>query len=298
MQWEAESVTHTGQDVPFQRYGFEPDPNRSFPGTGVNGSPANGSGPNGSGPHGPAGTGANGATSQRVAASPDVRNAAVTRLMGMNAMHGMHAFEHLRQGDNRIGPHAIAFLYRDIDLVALQREYRATGEPPPYAVRAATRLFPDGQEVSSLTALLGSMIDIASDYLDGGRGFDPRLCMSDRRDPAMSNRAEYIGIGISSLDSPAGTWEQIQQRAVSPLDVPGRGYIYLYDGTRIIFDRGGPYGMSGRTYSTDQLGTALMSARPWSWLQDNALDPRIWNPLRQFFDAVWEGHRRLAETGA
>ena len=62
--------------------------------------------------------------------------------------------------------------------------------------------------------------------------------LANRQDP-MSANAAYIGLGVSSLDSATAEWQHIQQSASGPLDLPGRCFALLGDGTQVLVDRGG-----------------------------------------------------------
>lgn len=234
-----------------------------------------------SGYHAPETGPVNPAEQQQDRSSVEIRNLVVDRLRQMNARHAMHAFDRLRS--DPLGPHGLAFLYRDVEVA---------GDPPRYAVRAATRLFPDGDDVAHLPRLLYEMTEIGREYLAEG-GFDPLLCMTDRRDD-MSSRAQYIGLGVSSLDTPSGTWQQLQTQATSALDLPGRSFALLVDGTRILLDRGDKYGGSGRIQSSHHLDTAPgLSFRTWFWLQEgDAATNEVWTWLQELHRTVLEGQRR------
>jgi hypothetical protein len=226
------------------------------------------------------------------AASPDpdrreqarmvaVRNAVLLRMREMNSRHGMHAFD-LRTGPNALGPHALAFLYRDTAY--------EPGRSPHDAVRAATRLFRDSDDVRDLRELLRTLANIAHQYVQRG-GFDPRTVMAHRSDP-MSAHAQYIGVGVSSLDTMAGEWADVQMNASSALEVPGRSWVHLIDGTRLILDRGGPFGVVGVTYSSQALEvTQGMSYTTWRPLYHRAgdYDESVWAALDVLVGEVWHG---------
>jgi hypothetical protein len=202
-----------------------------------------------------------------------VRNGALLRMREMNTRHGMHAFD-LRNGSDALGPHAVAFLYRDVD----------------GAVRAATRLFRDDTEVRDLPMLLWTLAQIAKQYVERG-GFDPRTAMAHRAD-AMSHQAQYVGIGVSSLDTLAGEWAEIRPRVTSALQVAGSSYVQLVDGTRMVLDRGGQYGIAGNTYSSHPLEAGstfgytsfrALQSRPGGSNED------AWRAMDVLHQQVWHG---------
>src|SRR2546430_8488577 len=161
----------------------------------------------------------------RVAA--EIRNLVVDRLSQMNAQHALNAWEHRRK--TPIGPHALAFFYL---------EQVDAGNPPRYVTPAAARLFLDGEDVAFLPELLYKMVGIGRRRLARGDDFDPLTSMARKQDE-MSSRAQYVGVGVSSLETPTLSWVEIQQNAFGPLDIPGRGMAVLTDGTRPGLGRGG-----------------------------------------------------------
>jgi hypothetical protein len=60
--------------------------------------------------------------------------------------------------------------------------------------------------------------------------------MTNHRDEASGN-AHYIGIGVSTLDTPAGSWDDVQSAATGTADLPGRAYALLVDHTALLIDR-------------------------------------------------------------
>jgi hypothetical protein len=210
----------------------------------------------------------------------ELRNLSIDRIRRMNAMHGTHAWDRRRR--EPIGPHGLAFLYRDPV---------APGDPPRYKVVAATRLFLDGDDVRNLHRLLYEMSGIARDYLTRG-AFDPRLTMTDRQEQ-MSQRAEYIGLGVSTLDTPNAPWYEALERASGPLDIPGCGYVILADGTRMIVERGGSSARATKLYSSRQLTDPMNPVRVWSWLRDSHIPgrPELWQWMTQLHELAAEGQR-------
>ncbi len=159
------------------------------------------------------------------AASARLRNLSIDRLLRMNARHATHAW--LQRRARPVGPHGLAFLYADQLL------------PDQHAdVAAATRLVDDGEDVRNLPRLLYRLTTLARErYLPNG-GFDPRATLANRTDP-MSAAATYIGLGVSSLDTFDASWADNQRAAAGPLDLPGRCFVLLTDGSMMLVERGG-----------------------------------------------------------
>jgi hypothetical protein len=157
-------------------------------------------------------------------ALPDLRNKVVNRLLVMNGKHAGQAWQRRRR--DPIGPHVITLLYAE----------PPTGDPPWCALHVAPRLFLASDQ-AGLALLLYEMSGIAKDLLRDGA--DPRTHLANWSDD-MSAQAEYIGLGVSSLDTPSGTWAEVQnsgEQLVDELEIPGRCYARLIDGTVLLVDR-------------------------------------------------------------
>ncbi|MEJ3743111.1 hypothetical protein WEI85_07480 [Actinomycetes bacterium KLBMP 9797] len=154
-------------------------------------------------------------------AMPDLRNKVANRLHEMSWKHAQAAWERRRK--DPIGAHALALFYAE----------PPHGDPPRCELRTCIRLFL-GADEQHLPRLLFEMAGVASRHLRAGG--DPRTELVNSCEP-MSSSAAYVGIGVSSLDTPNGTWPQVQRTAYSDMDVPGRCWAVLYDGTRIVVDR-------------------------------------------------------------
>ncbi len=205
------------------------------------------------------------------------------RLLRMNARHATHAW--LQRRSHPVGPHGIAFLYYD----------HAAGPPGPLVV-AATRLVDDLPDVRALPRLLYRFAALARDRYARENGFDPRACLTNRQDP-MSPSTAYIGIGVSSLDSDTQPWERIQHSATGPLDLPGRCFALLGDGTHLLIDRGGQdvFGKV-RLASTHDLNVEVgLASRRWAWRPDLAITTGtvdVWPRLAELHDLIVGRGRR------
>jgi hypothetical protein len=162
-------------------------------------------------------------TRQHDPAAADLRSQIVRRVRFMNFRHTEHAWE--RRYRDPIGPHALAFLYSE----------PARGKPARYTLRTATRLFLAGPEVDDLPRLLDDMAKVVGRQPAGA--FDPRV-FADRTEE-MSPGSFYVGLAVSSLDTPAGPWSHVRQQVAGSIDVPGRCYALLTDDTMVLMDRGG-----------------------------------------------------------
>jgi hypothetical protein len=218
----------------------------------------------------------------RVAA--EIRNLVVDRLSQMNAQHALNAWEFRRK--TPIGPHALAFFYL---------EQIEPGSPPRYATPMAARLFLDGEDVAFLPELLYKMVGIGRRRLARGEDFDPLTSMARAQDE-ISPRAQYIGVGVSSLETPAMSWAEIQENAFGPLDIPGRGMAILTDGTRLVLERGDRSHGPTHVRSSHQLDLVPgIPSRRWTWLRDTVEPNSAEYWLQELHQAVLEGQRRMEE---
>lgn len=196
----------------------------------------------------------------------------------MNWKHTDHAWE--RRNKDPLGPHAVALFFVSSD----------GGKPPQPVLSTATRLFLAGDEFTNLPLLLHDFDQAMGRLLaSGGNVFK----LTDRAEP-MSPYAIYVGAGVSSLDTPAGTWSEVlRQRPPGSMNVPGRCYARLADGTTMLLDRGG----------RDQFGkfdircNADVAEFPNRWRRDDALPTMpgtipIWERLDALNRTIIEGMPR------
>ncbi|GAA0805973.1 hypothetical protein [Spirilliplanes yamanashiensis] len=216
-------------------------------------------------------------------AAADLRSQVVRRIRFMNFRHAEHAWE--RRYRDPIGPHALAFLYAE----------PARGKPPRNALKTATRLFLAGPEVDDLPQLLADLTQVVTAAPHGR--LDCRT-LTDRAED-MTPGATYMGVAVSSLDTPAGRWADVRQQVAGSIDVPGRCYALLADGTMILMDRGGQSRFGHfEVRSTDSLDE-IPGDSMQRWTYDRSLadlaDPAtydIWVRLRGLHDAVVAGGHR------
>ncbi|HET9516816.1 MAG TPA: hypothetical protein VFO77_03720 [Actinoplanes sp.] len=212
-------------------------------------------------------------TRQHDPAAAELRSQIVRRVRFMNFRHAEHAWE--RRYRDPIGPHALAFLYSE----------PARGKPPRYTLRTATRLFLAGPEVDDLPRLLQDLAAVVGAQAAGG--FDPRT-IADRAEE-MSPSSFYVGLAVSSLDTPAGPWAHQRQRLAGSIDVPGRCYALLTDDTMVLMDRGGEQKFGHfevrATDSLDEIPGDSMQR----WTYDRSLR-ELKDPATS---GVWRGMREL-----
>jgi len=223
------------------------------------------------------------------AESARIRNLVVDRLLRMNARHATHAWVNRR--GHAIGPHGLAFLYCAADPMV------GPGQPGRHSVAAATRLVDDADDTRDASRLLYRLSTLARErYLNAGGEFDPRRHMTNRQDP-MPAHATYVGLGLSSLDTAAATWEETRQRASGPLDIPGRCLGLLRDGTHLLLERGAQdvFG-EVRVYCTHDLNIELgLPNRRWTWHPDLRSTPgtaEIWRRLDDLHAVTTQGRAR------
>lgn len=214
------------------------------------------------------------------ALAAELRIQVVDRLRFMNTRHAQHAWD--RQDSDPLAPHGLAFFYADTNNNVSGRF--------PWRVRTATRLYLDGPEVGQLAWLLYEQARIADGYWKTGE-LDPRTQLANRVEP-MTPQARYLGVGVSTLDVPGRPWQQ-QRHASNTLDVGGRCFALLVDGSWLLQDRGGPgqYGAQ-RVWSTHSLAVTAGQGLPW-WRWGHHLpeleDPDtadIWRWLHHLHDLI------------
>jgi hypothetical protein len=220
-----------------------------------------------------------------------IRNAALDRMRKASANHGMYAFD-VVSSTKRFGPHAVVLLYQDVE--------SRDGMRPRLVVRAADRKFWDNvPEFLHLPTVLQGLADVAAHFAGQG-GFDPRQLMAHNSDK-MTARADFVGVAVSTMDTPAGPWATVRQRVQSSLEVGGRSYIALKDTTKMILDRGGPFGVNGTTWSTHplEIGNAMGSYGTWKTLRRNPqdADEEVWFGLDNLLTQVIRGLRPDISNG-
>jgi hypothetical protein len=200
----------------------------------------------------------------------NLRQQAVQRLRYMSIQHAMHAWEHRYR--DPIAAYGLAFLYAQPD----RRHGWLT-------LRAATKLWLAGPEAADLPRLLHRLNEAVTKQATDP-DFDLRRDLANRVDDQMDEDAWYVGLGVSSLDTYSGTWEQACTTVDSYEDVPGQTRIVMTDSTLIVCDRRGLSDFNSMTvHSTHSLSLSLVDAPyPWSLASANDLrgDPAHASVLR------------------
>jgi hypothetical protein len=204
----------------------------------------------------------------RAAAWPALRSRVANRLDELAWNHTREAWE--RRRNDPLSPHALAFVYAE------PWHGQATGT----MLRTATRLF-FAADAPRLAPMLVTMAAIAEHKLRTGG--DVRRELANRHD-AMSTHAQYVGLGISTLDTLAGDWRDVQREVASEIHVPARCYGLLDDGSRLLVDR-----LAGDDWGTVHVvSTGYLARQPGDHLyrytpsQPDATfpgDPVVWERL-------------------
>ncbi len=183
-----------------------------------------------------------------------MRQLAVQRLRYMSVRHAMHAWE--QRYSDPIAPYGLAFLY-------------AQPDPGRLTLKAATKLWLAGPETADLPRLLFNLNHAVTQQAgapDLDADFDVRRDLANRVDEQMDEDAWYVGLGVSSLDTYSGTWQQACTTLDSDGDVPAQIHIVLTDSTMIVCDRRGLADFNTLTvHATHALSLSLIDAPyPWS----------------------------------
>ena len=220
-----------------------------------------------------------------------VRNQAVCRMEALSHNHARLAFD--RPG-TPICPHAVAFLYLD----TLPTTNVQGGQTLWRKVVAATRVVPDTHDVRDLPTLLFRLARLAQErYVPAPGGFDPAVHMSVYRDQTTGT-AEYIGIGVSTLDTPNRPWERACAAAEDTDDLGARIYILLADCTAILVDR--PPARRGRRdlgiHSTGEMNYHnALTHRMWTAHRDVStmpVEPEVWDLMHELHQAAYQQNPR------
>jgi hypothetical protein len=147
------------------------------------------------------------------------------RMVKANFEHLRHAWA--RRWSDPIGPHAVIYLYADAG-----------------GLRLAYRTFVAADE-ERLPHLLYNLIPHVRDQLAAGLDIRDAQCTAVEQ---MRPDAAYLGVAVSSLDTPVAAWDAVWPDARSELHVPGRSYVWLVDNTVMVVDR----------FAEDQFGRVMI----------------------------------------
>ncbi|MDG4795175.1 hypothetical protein [Micromonospora sp. WMMD1082] len=153
-----------------------------------------------------------------------------------------------------LGPHGILWFFASA----------APEEPFGFRIDMLQRLWYSSPDTDALPELLVELAEvakgnIASAAADGRRWHPagPEGSMVNGRDVTLPPGAQYVGVGVSTLDSEDGRWYQVAEQLRAPVapghrsrsayDLKGRGFALLTDDTalRILRDPHGRVGDDG-----------------------------------------------------
>jgi hypothetical protein len=213
----------------------------------------------------------------------DLRQQALERLRLMNLRHAAHAWQ--RRNSDPIAPYGLAFLYA---------QHGPDPSKPWLSLSAATKLWLVGDETRDLPRLLYGLNQTLAGNLHSPGSFDVRTQLANRMDATMAKAAWYVGLGVSSLDTSTGRWEQVLRQVDSDLDIPSTIRIILIDGTITVAERRGASEFHQMWAASSQPLTIDEDIRflNWSPVSDQAIraDPQHETVLRwmeELHTTVW-----------
>jgi hypothetical protein len=208
----------------------------------------------------------------------EMRLAALERIRLAGVRHAQVVWERL--GGHPVGPHGLAFLYVS-PIPAGPAGHRLE-------VEVATRLFAGGEDVEDLPRLLTDLTELVR----GRQSFDPRRELADRSE--VRPAAMFGGVAAYSVDSAEKSWAQVRAGNPALVDLPGRSFLSLVDGTLILSERQDLVDYQVRVRTTHQLQRHLAQpADGWRRDTDLAKDPATaptWQALTTLTGALAERH--------
>ncbi|MEU3455263.1 hypothetical protein ABZ671_16955 [Micromonospora sp. NPDC006766] len=174
----------------------------------------------------------------------------------------------------------------------------AEAQPHGYKLYTASRTFPESPDSDDLPLLLRALTEVAADNVAVfGRTWNPlgtQGCMVNGGDRVLPAGAEYVGVGVSTLDSDRGRWYQIADtvraaaaagRYMSTLNIKGQCYAVLTDGTamHVVRDPEARVGDSGIrcNKTTDPERLSYRYHNPWANITEQGDDETraVWRQL-------------------
>ncbi|WP_067494384.1 hypothetical protein [Actinoplanes sp. TFC3] len=214
--------------------------------------------------------------------SASVRGRALDRAIQVNASHARNAADRTGTRD-ALGEHALI-------LFSVDESAR------PFRLSTATRLDYEEHRGEDLPALLNELSNHAWNQIQTayrtGKRWDPRTPMDGLvlRSDSVTPETEYIGLAISTLDTPTAPWHETKRNVTSAdgLNLAGQGYVFLKDGTAMYFLRaaqvGGTGGGSGQhVIITNRVVHSIYRPRLDNDLPGNATprDAPVWQGLEK-----------------
>lgn len=171
-----------------------------------------------------------------------LRKQVALRCKRANSTHVIEADQRFGQRD-ALGPHAVLIFFTS----------DAPAEPHGCRLHTAHRLWLASPESDNLPRLLADVATVAKHNIaraaSAGRRWHPlgpEGSMVNGGEMTLPEGAVYLGVGVSTLDSDQGRWDQVARslrdgasagRYRSAFDVKGQCYALLVDGTALYIDR-------------------------------------------------------------
>ena len=160
--------------------------------------------------------------------SSALRGQIVDRMIRINTSHALQAADRLGT-KLAVGPHCLALF--SIETVPGRYQRLST----------ATRLILDGEDAENLPDLLRDLTARARERIAeahaAGQRWEPRTPLTGLvlRSEEFGENTPYIGLGISTLDTPELPWRRAKQSVTGAdgLHLRGQGMIYLNDDTAV-----------------------------------------------------------------
>ena len=213
-----------------------------------------------------------------------LRRQVLDRLLLMNGNHAIEAHNRLHT-KGALAPHGIALFYAD----------DTAGQ---YTLRTVTRLFFAGKEADDLPVLLAELTGVAAANVRAaaasGQRWDPRgpdRSMVNGGDMDMDRRAAYIGVGVSTLNTPGRDWYRFAATTDTGYDIPGRGIALLADGTALRRERRrtGTATTDIDTFTNKTLDPQQRGTRYWNGMPYQELDESLretWHRLHALHEVL------------
>lgn len=217
------------------------------------------------------------------ALNPAVRGQIAERMIRMNTSHALAAADRLGT-KTAVGPHSLALF--SVDLV-----------PGRYArLSTATRLVLDGEDADNLPELLHDLTARAYEKItearEENRRWDPRTPLTGLvlRSEELTERTAYVGLGISTLDTPEIPWSRAKQgiTGADGLHLRGQGMIYLNDGTAVHIVRRAQMAAGHHEIVANRRLECQYPSRRDDYLIEKAEQQgdRIWDMMRQLHEVL------------
>jgi hypothetical protein len=150
----------------------------------------------------------------------DIACTSIRRMLTLNMRHADHAWRRRRR--DPIAPYALALLFATPTGRLRHGRGLLTGDDWTgcVEVRAASRIWLDGPETQDLPDMLFRLECQVSDH-HGSDGWQLREQLATSVDDGITTEAVWVGVGVSSLDTPTGVWAQTADLALTGAHVPG-----------------------------------------------------------------------------